>query len=74
VVVAALTQSDPYLLQAAGHAAGLAKLPEALPQPLLQVALVMIAGGTLKISSTPERGTIVSAQFPLPATHTTPKG
>jgi len=31
VVVAALTQSDPYLLQAAGHAAGLAKLPEALP-------------------------------------------
>lgn len=35
---------------------------------------VMIAGGALKISSTPERGTIVSAQFPLPATHTTPEG
>jgi signal transduction histidine kinase len=31
---------------------------------------VTIAGGTLKITSTSERGTILSAQFPLPATHT----
>ena len=29
---------------------------------------VTIAGGTLNISSTPERGTIITAQFPLPAT------
>jgi signal transduction histidine kinase len=29
---------------------------------------VMIAGGKFKISSTPRRGTILSAQFPLPAT------
>ena len=27
---------------------------------------VTIAGGNLKISSTPERGTIISAEFPLP--------
>jgi hypothetical protein len=26
----------------------------------------MIAGGTFNISSTPKRGTILSAQFPLP--------
>jgi signal transduction histidine kinase len=30
---------------------------------------VTIAGGTLNISSTPERGTIITAQFPLPATN-----
>jgi signal transduction histidine kinase len=30
---------------------------------------VTIAGGTLNISSTPERGTILTAQFPLPATN-----
>lgn len=35
---------------------------------------VTIAGGTLKISSTPERGTIVSAQFPLTDTHIVPEG
>lgn len=32
---------------------------------------VTIAGGTFNISSTPERGTIITAQFPLPATNTT---